>query len=146
MIPNPEVGAATFSTLWWTGLAVLFLLSIGHSALMIAYTRAVKRKELFDAKQDERTGSLETLIHQAQLNLLALDKGWQHRLYEIKAEMLECQKNMCTVTGGFVTTQDHHGDMLRLQHHIDSKLEKSMDTLTALHRRLDQYMSERERL
>lgn len=145
MFPNPEVGASTFSGLWWTGLVVLFLLSIGHSILIVSYTRAVKRKEAFDAKQDERTSMLEKLIHQEQLELLEMDKKWQQHLYQMKAEMLECQKSQCVASGNYVTSQEHHGDILRLQHHIDSKLEKTMDTLTALHRRLDAYLQERER-
>ena len=145
MFPNPEVGASTFSGLWWTGLVVLFLLSIGHSILIVSYTRAVKRKEAFDAKQDERTSMLEKLIHQEQLELLGMDKKWQQHLYQLKAEMLECQKASSKQIGNFVTSQEHHGDILRLQHHIDSKLEKTMDTLTALHRRLDAYLGERER-
>lgn len=145
MIPNPEVGASTFSGLWWTGLIVLFLLSIGHSVLIVSYTRAVKRKEAFDAKQDERTSALERLIHQEQLEVLEMDKKWQQKLYQLKAEMLECQKAQCATAGTYVTTQEHHGDIIRVQHHIDSKLEKTMDTLTALHRRLDAYLQERER-
>lgn len=145
MIPNPEVGASTFSGLWWTGLVVLFLLSIGHSVLILSYTRAVKRKEAFDTKQDERTSLLEKLIHQEQLELLEMDKKWQQHLYQMKAEMLECQKAQCVSAGAYVSAQEHHGDILRLQHHIDSKLEKSMETLTALHRRLDAYLQERER-
>ncbi len=145
MIPNPEVGASTFSGLWWTGLIVLFLLSIGHSVLIVSYTRAVKRKEAFDAKQDERTSALEKLIHQEQLAVLELDSKLQQKLYQLKAEMLECQKAQCATTGNYVTSQEHHGDIIRVQHHIDSKLEKTMDTLTALHRRLDAYLQERER-
>ena len=144
-MPNPEVGASTFSGLWWTGLIVLFLLSIGHSVLILSYTRAVKRKEQFDTKQDERTSLLEKLIHQEQLELLEMDKKWQQHLYQMKAEMLECQKAQCQTVGNYVTAQEHHGDILRLQHHLDSKLEKTMDTLTALHRRLDAYLQERER-
>lgn len=144
MFPNPEVGATTFTGLWWTGLIVLFLLSIGHSVLVVIYTKTVKRKEAADAKQDERTSVLEKLIHQEQLELLEMDKKWQQHLYQLKAEMLECQKASSKQAGTFVTAQEHHGDILRLQHHIDGKLEKTMDIITALHRRLDAYLGERE--
>lgn len=144
MLPNPEAGEP-FTWIWWAGLVVLFLLNVMSSAMAVAYSRAVKRKELTDAKQDERVTKLEIAIRERELAALDLEKQMQSRLFELQVEMLECQKRQCTVSAQFVTAEMHHGDILRLQHELEQKMDRWTEMLTELHRRLDAFLVDRER-
>lgn len=144
MLPNPEAGEP-FTWLWWAGLMILFLLNVMSGGLSVAYSRAIKRKEITDSRQDERVTKLEIAIREQELAGLDLEKQFQTKIFEIQVEMLECQKRQCSMSGQFITTEQHHGDILRLQHHIEAKLEHQTEMLTEVHRRLDLFIVDRER-
>ena len=144
MLPNPEAGEP-FTWIWWAGLVILFLLNVMSSSMAVAYSRAVKRKEVMDDKQDQRLSKLEILIREQELAAMEFGKLMQSRLFELQVEMLECQKRQCGMMANFVTTEVHHGDILRVQHQLDNKLEKQTEMLTEVHRRLDIFLTDRER-
>lgn len=144
MLPNPEAGEP-FTWIWWAGLVVLFLLNVTSSSMAVAYSRTVKRKEYTDIKQDERVTKLEIAIREQELAALDLEKLMQEKVFGLQVEMLECQKRQCTVAAQYVTSEMHHGDILRLQHQLETKLDQWTKMLTELHRRLDALLVERER-
>lgn len=144
MLPNPEVGAP-FTTAWWAALFVLVAVAVivgVISKLMVAsVNRALAKRDNTESARDNRLAVLEEAIREMELKSLQRDAAHDEKLHDLELAMIRCKQEQCSVQAKMVTTDMHHGDFLRVEHLIQEKVDKLVEAVTDLHRRIDSLMA-----
>jgi len=149
LIPNPEFGAAAFSTTWWAVLIVLILSTVifsglnGLGALLIS--RALKKRDDADKIHNQRLKLLEEAVGELELKNLQQEHDHNTDLHKMELRILQCKQAQCQRQAQFVARDDHHGDILRLEKNQTDRMDRVLDIVTDLHRRVDAFLNEAAR-
>ncbi len=138
-LPSPEAGAPLTGQ-WVLVVALLLFLGLINTVVgkltVGAVNRGLAKKDAGDEQQNRRLQALDEQQHEQDI---------RHReeIHSIQLELLKCQKEYCSRAEQWVSKDEHHGDILRIENKIDAAMAEVKSTVATVHRRVDSHMINR---